>query len=74
MFENLEKEKAALAESEEHVNKLNSLKADLERQLQELSDRIAEVEDRNDDLQRQRKKGENEISELKKKVQVSTTT
>lgn len=37
--------------------------------LQELTDRIGEIEDRNTDLQRIRKKGEQEIESLKKNNQ-----
>ena len=67
---NLEKEKAALQESEEKANKLQSWKNDLDRQLGDLQDRLGELEDRNADLQRVRKKGEQEIEGLKKNVQV----
>ncbi|CAK5025246.1 unnamed protein product [Meloidogyne enterolobii] len=69
IFLNLEKEKAALQESEEKANKLQSLKNDLDRQLGDLQDRLGELEDRNADLQRVRKKGEQEIEGLKKNVQ-----
>ena len=71
LFLNLEKEKAALQESEEKANKLQSLKNDLDRQLGDLQDRLGELEDRNADLQRVRKKGEQEIEGLKKNVQVN---
>lgn len=67
LFESLEKEKANLAESEERYTKLNAAKVELERQLGELSERIAEMEDRQNEMGRQHKKDEAEINELRKK-------
>lgn len=72
LFLNLEKEKAALAESEERANKLQAQKNDLDRQLNDLTDRLGEMEDRNADLQRVRKKNEQDLEGLKKNVQVGT--
>lgn len=48
---------------------MQSQKNDLDRQLGDLQDRLGELEDRNSDLQRVKKKGEQEIDNLKKNVQ-----
>lgn len=57
----LEKEKAALGESEDRANKLQTQKNDLDRQVSDLSDRLGDMEDRNADLQRSKKKAEGDI-------------
>ena len=69
LFLNLEKEKAALQDSEERNQKLQAIKADLDRQLNDVQDRLADMEERNNDLQRQKKKADQEIAETKKHVQ-----
>uniref|UniRef100_A0A183FJV6 Myosin-3 n=1 Tax=Heligmosomoides polygyrus TaxID=6339 RepID=A0A183FJV6_HELPZ len=69
LFTNLESAKGQLSDAEERLSKLQSLKADADRQLSELNDRLADQEDRNADVQRAKKKVESELESLKKQIQ-----
>ncbi|KAI1730163.1 myosin head (motor domain) domain-containing protein [Ditylenchus destructor] len=62
----LEREKEALAESEERSAKLLAQKSDVEKQLHDLSDQLAEQEERSNGLAKIRKKLEADNESLKK--------
>ena len=56
LFTQLEGSKGTTAETEERLQKLNSQKADLDKQVAELNDKLGEQEDRNNDVSRAKKK------------------
>uniref|UniRef100_A0AC35UGU0 Myosin motor domain-containing protein n=1 Tax=Rhabditophanes sp. KR3021 TaxID=114890 RepID=A0AC35UGU0_9BILA len=67
--ESLEKEKALLEEAEQQKKKLESIKAELDREVNNLNERVGDMEAKNTELQRQKKKCDQDIEDFKKNVQ-----
>ncbi|CAJ0577950.1 unnamed protein product, partial [Mesorhabditis spiculigera] len=67
-FGELETSKVTLSGLEEKMARLSALAHDATKQLAELNDQLAEQEDRNSDVQRAKKKVENELENLRKQI------
>uniref|UniRef100_A0A183I3C9 Myosin motor domain-containing protein n=1 Tax=Onchocerca flexuosa TaxID=387005 RepID=A0A183I3C9_9BILA len=68
VFNELEAAKAQLSDVDDHLNRLSTLKTDVEKQIHELEERLGDQEDRNSDLSRSKKKIENDVENLKKSI------
>ncbi|MFH4973999.1 hypothetical protein AB6A40_000708 [Gnathostoma spinigerum] len=69
VYTELEDAKLKLSDAEDRLNRLSTIKGDLDKQISELNDRLGDQEDRNADLSRAKKKVESEIENLKKTIQ-----
>nr|AAA73080.1 unnamed protein product [Brugia malayi] len=68
VFNELEAAKAQLSDVDDRLNRLSTLKTDVEKQIHELEERLGDQEDRNSDLSRSKKKIENDVENLKKAI------
>ncbi|KAI6233418.1 Myosin-3 [Aphelenchoides fujianensis] len=67
--EEIEALEKKIAENEEKASKLQAQKADLDRQVDDLSGRLEDMEDRSADLQRSKKKLEGDVEAARKQAQ-----
>lgn len=68
VYNELEEAKMKLSDAEDRLNRLTTLKGDIDKQISEIHDRLADQEDRNSDLTRAKKKIEGEVESLKKQI------
>ncbi|KHN79010.1 Myosin-4 [Toxocara canis] len=69
VFGELEEAKGKLSDAEDRLNRLNTLRNDIDKQINELNDRLGDQEDRNADLMRAKKKVETDAENLRKTIE-----